>query len=67
MVRDPRQEGVRENAVKAPRILPREVKEAWDQAAGAEAEVRVRVKAEAVAEARVEAEAPVRAVATVNI
>jgi hypothetical protein len=66
MVRDPRQEGARENAVKAPGILPREVKEAWDQT-GAEAEVRVRVKAEVVAEARVEAEAPVRAVATVNI
>jgi hypothetical protein len=66
MVRDPRQEGVRENAVKAPRILPREVKEAWDQA-GAKAEVRARVKAEVVAEARGEAEAPVRAVATVNI
>jgi len=66
MVRDPRQEGVRENAVKAPRILPREVKEAWDQA-GAEAEVRARVKGEVVAEARVEEEAPVRAVATVNI
>jgi len=66
MVRDPRQEGVRENAVKAPGILPREVKEAWDQA-GEEAEVRARVKAEVVAEARVEEEAPVRAVATVNI
>ena len=61
-VKDPRQEEARENAVKAPRILPRE---AWE--AGAEAEVRARVKAEVVAEARVEAEAPVRAVATVNI
>jgi hypothetical protein len=66
MVRAPKQEEARENAVKAPRILPREVREAWDQA-GAEAEVRARVKAEVVAEARVEAEAPVRAVATVNI
>ncbi len=66
MVKDPRQEGARENAVKAPRILPREVKEAWDQV-GAEAEVRARVKAEVVAEVRVEAETPVRAVATVNI
>ena len=64
MVRDPRQEGARENAVKAPGILPREVKETWDQA-GAAAEVRVKV--EVVTEARVEAEAPVRAVATVNI
>ena len=64
MVRDLRQEEVKENAAKAPGILPREVKEAWDQA---EAEVRARVKAEVVAEARVEAEAPVRAVATVNI
>jgi len=61
MVKDPRQEGVRENVVKAPRILPRKAKEAWDQA-GAAAEVRARVK-----EARVEAEAPVRAVATVNV
>ncbi len=67
MVRDPRQEGVRENAVKAPGILPREVREAWDQAGAESAEVRARVKAEVVAEARVEAEAPVRAVATVNI
>ena len=66
MVKDPRQEGVRENVVKAPRILPRKAKEAWDQA-GAKAEVRARVKAEVVAEARGEAEAPVRAVATVNI
>ncbi len=66
MVRDPRQEGARENAVKAPKILPREVKEAWDQA-GAAAEVRARVKSEVVAEARVKAEAPLRAVATVNI
>ena len=61
MVKDPRQEGVRENVVKAPGILPRKAKEAWDQA-GAAAEVRARVK-----EARVEAEAPVRAVATVNV
>ena len=66
MARDPRQEGARENAVKAPRILPREAREAWDQA-GAAAEVRARVKAEVVAEARVEAEALVRAVETVNI
>jgi len=47
MVRDLRQEEVKENAAKAPGILPREVKEAWDQA-----------EAEVVAEARVEAEAP---------
>jgi len=65
MVRDPRQEEARENAVKAPRILPREVREARDRAGGAA--VRARVKAEVVAEARVEAEAPVRAVVTVNI
>ena len=66
MVKDPRQEGVRENVVKAPRILPRKAKEAWDQA-GAAAEVRARVKEARVKEARVEAEAPVRAVATVNV
>jgi len=66
MVKDQRQEEARENAVKAPGTLPREVREAWDQAV-AEAEVRARVKVEVVAEARVEAEAQVRAVATVNI
>jgi hypothetical protein len=65
MVRDPRQEEVRENAVKAPRILPREVREAWDQAAAEAAEARVKV--EVVAVARVEAEAQARAVVTVNI
>jgi len=64
MVKDPRQEEARENAVKAPRIPPGEVREAWDQA-GAEAEARVKV--EVVAVARVEAEVPVRAVVTVNI
>ncbi len=64
MARDPRQEEVRENAVKAPGILPREVREAWDQA-GAEAEARVKV--EEVAVARVETEVPARAVVTVNI
>jgi len=61
MVRDPRQEEARENAVKAPVILPREV---WDQA-GAEAEARVKV--EVVAVVRVGAEVPARAVVTVNI
>ena len=64
MVKDQRQEEARENAVKAPRILPREVGEVWDQA-GAEAEARVKV--EVAAEARVGAEVPARAVATVNI
>ena len=64
MVRDPGQEEARENAVKAPRILPREVREAWDQA-GAEAETRVKV--EVVPVARVEAEVPARAVVTANI
>ena len=63
MVRDPGQEEVRENAVKAPRILPREVREAWDQAEAAEA----RVKVEVVAVARVRAEVPARAVVTVNV
>ena len=66
MVRDPRQEEVRENAVKAPRILPREVREAWDQAE-AEAAAEARVKVEVVAVARVRAEVPARAVVTVNI
>jgi len=64
MVRDPRQEEARENAVKAPVILPREVREVRDQA-GAEAEARVKV--EVVAVARVGAEVPARAVVTVNI
>ena len=65
MVRDLRQEEVREKAVKAPRILPGEVR-VWDQA-GAAAEARARDKAEVAAEARVGAEVPARAVATVNI
>jgi len=64
MVKDPRQEGVRENAVKAPGILPREVREAQDQAV---AEAEARVKVEVAVEARVRAEAPARAVVTVNI
>jgi len=63
MVRDPRQEEARENVAKAPRILPREVREVWDQAAEAEA----RAKVEVVAVAKVGAEVPARAVVTVNI
>ena len=61
MVRDPRQEGARGNAVKASRILPVAVREAWDQVEAA-ADIMARVK-----EAMIEVEAPVGAGATVNI
>ena len=63
MVKGPRQEEAKENAVKAPGILPREV---WDRAE-AEAEARARVKVEVAAKARVRAEVSARAVVIVNI
>ncbi len=66
MVRDPGQEGARENAAKADGILPKEVREIREALDQAEAEEEARVKVEAVAVARVEAEVPAKAVVTDN-